>query len=475
MVSPGLRGAAPLPDAVFDAVAGMIEAVTVDAASDELLAAEFQRGQCIGAAEQELLRLRGDRAAPAREARVLEGAAADVTDQPTLQRLLSLTPNLKLIVRDVTHASRRVTAKPEAADEHLEELTRRLFVDKHSITQITQHSDVWRREFACFVERQEDGSGGRVINVRAAQHRHESKAKPRGRFVLNLDAFLQTALLIVADRHGQEVRKDAIAFLRDLTVEDAVQVAMLADAADEALLFTRQLDDENVDPGQLSAIVERFLTALRVLFLEGGCVDLPGFTSHMLGQLQKPRSFQPAPTQPARTFGGPGAISSDLAERCLARMQRYARLAAEVTRAEFPNFDILSAYRVFHLEAPELRLRGGCAALARHNLTDQQRGQRLAKFGDRDAANVEAHYLAHYPIAMAHKVATPCDNGTAWRFAIDAMSRKHHCSIEKHPAADFIHVAMRYLCFGVSIAAIEQSFSALKRLFGEQGLHGSDA
>ena len=86
----------------------MIEALTVDAASDELLAAELQRGQCIGAAEQELLRLRGDRAAPAREA----GAAADVADQSTLQRLLSLAPNLKLIVRDVTHASRRVTAKP---------------------------------------------------------------------------------------------------------------------------------------------------------------------------------------------------------------------------------------------------------------------------------------------------------------------------------------------------------------------------
>ena len=477
MVSPGLRGAAPLPDAVFDAVAGMIEAVTVDAASDELLAAEFQRGQCIGAAEQELLRLRGDRAAPAREAaRVLEGAAADVADQPTLQRLLSLTPNLKLIVRDVTHASRRVTAKPEAADEHLEELTRRLFVDKHRITQIIQHSDVWRREFACFVERQEDGSGGRVINVRAAQHRHESKAKPRGRFVLNLDAFLQTALLIVADRHGQEVRKDAIAFLRDLTVEDAVQVAMLADAADEALLFTRQLDDENVDPGQLSAIVERFQTALRVLFLEGKCVDLPGFTSHMLGQLQKPRSFQPAPTQPARTFGGPGAISKDVVERCLSRMQKYARLAAEVTRAEFPNFDILSAYRVFHLEAPELRLRGGCAALARHDLTDQQRGdlQRLAKFSDKDAANVAAQYLAHYPIAMAHKVATLCDDGTAWRLAINALMRTHHCS-KRHPAHDFVHVATRYLCFGVATASTDQSFGALKRLFGEQGLRGSDA
>ena len=34
---------------------------------------------------------------------------------------------------------------------------------------------------------------------------------------------------------------------------------------------------------------------------------------------------------------------------------------------------------------------------------------------------------------------------------------------------------MRYLCFGVSNAAVEQSFSALKRLLGEQGLHASDA
>ena len=98
----------------------MIEAVTVEAASDELLATELQRGQCIGAAEQQLLRLRGDRAAPAGEAASdLERAAADVADQSTLQRLRSLTPNLKLIVCDVAHASRRVTAKPEAADEHL--------------------------------------------------------------------------------------------------------------------------------------------------------------------------------------------------------------------------------------------------------------------------------------------------------------------------------------------------------------------
>ena len=34
---------------------------------------------------------------------------------------------------------------------------------------------------------------------------------------------------------------------------------------------------------------------------------------------------------------------------------------------------------------------------------------------------------------------------------------------------------MRYRCFSVSTAAVEQSFSALKRLLGEQGLHASEA
>ena len=34
---------------------------------------------------------------------------------------------------------------------------------------------------------------------------------------------------------------------------------------------------------------------------------------------------------------------------------------------------------------------------------------------------------------------------------------------------------MRYLCFSVSTAAVEQSISALKRLLGEQELHASDA
>ena len=82
--------------------------------------------------------MRGDISALAREAPDGHGGddaagVADNTDKATLQRLLSLTPNLKLIVRDVSHTSRRVTAKPEAAGKYLAELTRHIFTGKHRI------------------------------------------------------------------------------------------------------------------------------------------------------------------------------------------------------------------------------------------------------------------------------------------------------------------------------------------------------
>lgn len=121
-------------------------------------------------------------------------------------------------------------------------------------------------------------------------------------------------------------------------------------------------------------------------------------------------------------------------------------------------------------------MRGGIAALARHDLTEQNKGdlQRLAQFFKKDTERVTAEYQTHYPVAMAHKVATRCDNGSAWRVAIDTMSRSHHRTLENNPASDFIHVVMRYLCFGISTAAVEQNFSALKRLLGEHCLHASD-
>lgn len=454
-----------LPD-TLDRVLAKVEAVTVDAASDELLAAELGRGEGIDREDVAgLLRLRGssrDDDAPA----LARGPIA-ATDL-----LKPLTPNLRLVIRDVTHASRRVTQKPEAADDYLSGLVDWLFADKHSITQIIHHSEVWRHEFQTFVAKQDEAVGV-VTNVRAAKHRHESAAKPRGRFVLNFDAFLQVALVIVADREGRGVRQHATRFLTDLDEEAALQVAMLADAADEALQFTRKLDNETIDTAEMQTFIERFISSLKILFVDGQVLTLPGFTSHMVKLLEKPRAFQPGPSLPLRKLGGPAAVTDAIVKRCLGRMTRYTHLAEAVIRAEFPDFEVVAAFRVFNLEAAASG--GGLIERPRVLTASQEEDlQRLCHFFHQDFHSVEAAYLAHRPVAMVHKESTQCGNGTAWQHAIAALSRQGPKNLEKQPARGLIYIIMRFLCIAVSTAKVEQSFAVLKRTFGEQGLNAAD-
>ena len=65
------------------------------------------------------------------------------------------------------------------------------------------------------------------------------------------------------------------------------------------------------------------------------------------------------------------------------------------------------AIRRQYVEMGEFRSRGGVAALARLDLTEQRAGhlQRLAKLSKKEAASAAAQYVVHYPVAMAHKVA----------------------------------------------------------------------
>ena len=134
-----------------------IEAMTIDSASDEVLAAELMRGNS------------------------------------TSPKETSMAPNLNFVIRDVTHASRRCIQKPEKSDDYLHEIVGTLFTNRSSITQRIEHSLVWREQFAKHVQEVDDQVGNGVKNVKAAKHRHESSAKPRGRFVLYMDAYIVLA------------------------------------------------------------------------------------------------------------------------------------------------------------------------------------------------------------------------------------------------------------------------------------------
>ncbi|MCP4239061.1 MAG: hypothetical protein GY772_00695 [bacterium] len=172
------------------------------------------------------------------------------------EKYRAIAPNLRIIVRDVTHASRRSLAprtqcvgsrssgtelrrtqqtrhtaisrsaqKPESADEFLADLTYRLFTSKRSLTQRIEHSEVWRAEFARYCRDVESSVSDRVRNVKAAKHRHESCSKPKGRFVLYFDAYLVLAQHMLTDRDGTQ-REDAKGFLLYISDEVALLAAM---------------------------------------------------------------------------------------------------------------------------------------------------------------------------------------------------------------------------------------------------------
>lgn len=450
--SANARGASPDEANDANTILQKVEALTVDAAADELLAGELMRGRC---------NLGQDRV---------------------------MCPNLKLVVRDKTHASRRTTQKPETCDAFLTELVCKLFTDKGSITQLIHHSHVWSAHFATYVQDVEEKIGKGIKNVKGAKHRHESAAKPRGRFVLLMDAYLQVARHMLHGRQD-DTRKHAEGFLSYISEEVALQAAMLADATDEGLLFTRALDNECTDSAQMQFLVEDFITTLQSLLCDRMCLDLEGtYTNFMLESLQRPRVFSSTRSGPECRLGG-RPVPTDIVDRCIERMVRYVKLAVAVTVAEFPFFDLFCSFQVFHLDsrdallaagAPNGRLEDAETRVARRrnalcaSMGLDQHLSKLARFFGVDAAGMRNQYTELRHCAQKHKSVTHCDNPSAWREAVRRYSSRFQ-HLENHPYKDIIHVLMRYVCFSISTAAVEQNFQVFKRTFGEQGLGGGNA
>ena len=97
-----------------------------------------------------------------------------------------------------------------------------------------------------------------------AKHRHESIAKPAGRFVLYFDTCLTVAEEMVAS--DSVVKRQPMKCLSALSTAFILQATMLADAADARLVFARRLDDEETDNAELTDEVAEYLARLQRLF-----------------------------------------------------------------------------------------------------------------------------------------------------------------------------------------------------------------
>ena len=88
----------------------------------------------------------------------------------------AVTPNVRIVGRDLAHCARHVLKKPWQADPTLSNLFETTIWRKTSVVQIIYHSDVFRLWF----------------KVSSAKHRFESCSKPVGRFILHLVAIFKT-------------------------------------------------------------------------------------------------------------------------------------------------------------------------------------------------------------------------------------------------------------------------------------------
>ena len=195
-------------------------------------------------------------------------------------------PNIKVFNKDTAHASRRISTRTAKVDDFMKEVQTKYYQGRKSIAQLIQHSRVFAERFLANNSRMEAKHGGsRIKNLRAAKHRFESYQKPLGRSVLFHKGLLLTAEQIANERSGLKEGKAAAEFLDFVSEQAQLQLALMADGFDEAMIFTRYNDNENFDKTQLQDEAYCFVDRVSLLFEKGECWRY-GYTKFMLGLLE---------------------------------------------------------------------------------------------------------------------------------------------------------------------------------------------
>ena len=224
-----------------------------------------------------------------------------------------------------------------------------------SICHLLQHSKDFQTRLNTHVQ-ELDGHpvhGPRIRNLRHAPHRFDSTQKPLGRCILLfVDAAWATPHDILIIRRGKDEAHTVEEWVNLVSEERLLQCSMLADAGDECMRVTRYYDNETLAVSETSTVLSTCLASIKTLFVDGRCTSC-GYTGVMRGSLNATRT---CPLKSgAKAIGGAGAVTDRIVKRCLQRMSCWVKLASASVRAEFPHWELLQAYQVFHIDAQHTR------------------------------------------------------------------------------------------------------------------------
>ena len=204
-----------------------------------------------------------------------------------------LFPNLRFVLRDASHAARRVLSRPWKACPSLGKLMLLFVIGRNSLVQKINNSLDLRREYAaCSTACAAEAPTSSVFtHLSAAKHRYESFASPLSKLVLGIEAMVMFACRLAAKRPRSADALHGAIFLLALTPLVLVLLGMMADAAAESLAFVRNLDDENARGGivEISALVASYRERIWWLFgPDEGVLQVPGHTQWIREWLRKP-------------------------------------------------------------------------------------------------------------------------------------------------------------------------------------------
>jgi hypothetical protein len=334
-------------------------------------------------------------------------------------------------------------------------------MDSNSICQRIQHSHDLRDMYAENVQSYVDGPFKNSKGLGAAKHRYESWAKPFAMVVMTLPAMIRTAEEISLVRAGKPEGNDADRFLKFLNAERVVQLGMMADGADEAVVLIRIFDDEQTDPARQSDELWMFRRRLELLFgsRTARCFTLEGYTKTACDFLESRIHVLKQRGKVLTAFGGPGSVAQ-VKQSCLARMQTWTKLCDYIIAAEFPDFDLIHSFWIFNVT--------GSRAKTGHGYVDDHPAMVAACATERVACfkrlatafGVDEHALTEQfnkclPIAQHRAGTLGHSNGAAWKFAVHRLAKRMKMD-------SLSTVLQRYLGFGMSTTGVEHTFSTIR-------------
>ena len=202
----------------------------------------------------------------------------------------ALVPEL-LVTIDTAHASRRLLSRTFKLDAFMDKVLSAYVLGKRTIVEIIENSIPISDMFGDAVRSlaPEEAIDGQFQNLGMAKHRFSSLAKRLGRLVGKVIGVFETANNVRIQRAGTQVAKDASAFLDSIDPEEYIQLGMMADAADEAYVFTTDCDSEDADISLQADEVAMFVENCDFLFIQNSAVDIPGYTQFAVNILRKAR------------------------------------------------------------------------------------------------------------------------------------------------------------------------------------------